>query len=330
MPAVRGLHLEAGSLTLRTDLPPPPQRAGWSRVRVLQAGICATDQALAKGYMGFVGVPGHEFVGVAVDGPLAGQRVVGEVNVGCGECARCRGGDSRHCSDRGVLGIVDHPGAFADLLSLPEGNLLPVPDGVGDDEATFTEPLAAAMAIGDDVDLAAHRRALVAGDGKLGLLCAWALAGAGCEVTVAGRHAGRAALLPAGARHEVGWLEERPPARAHAAFDVAVEATGNPAVLPRLFGLVRPRGTIVLKTTTERATTADLSPLVVGELRLVGSRCGRFAPALATIARGEIPLARLVAARYPLERGAEAFRHAARSGTLKVLIEVQRSGEATD
>lgn len=324
---MRGLYLESGKLSLRADLPDPVARPGWSRVRVLQAGICATDQALAKGYMGFAGVPGHEFVGVALDGPLAGRRVVGEINAGCGECAQCRAGDSRHCMERTVLGILDHPGAFAEQIALPDRNLLAVPDAVTDDAATFAEPLAAALHIGDDIDLTTHRRALVAGDGKLGLLCAWALAVRGCEVTVAGRHAERQALLPAGTALHTSWLDQDgPPAAAVGAFDLAVEATGNATVLPRLLPLVRPRGTIVLKTTTERPTEADLSLLVVHELRLVGSRCGAFAPALAALARGAVPVERLIAARYPLADAQAAFAHAGTKGTLKVLLQMPGDG----
>jgi threonine dehydrogenase-like Zn-dependent dehydrogenase len=324
---VRGLYLDSGKLSLRDDLAPPAARAGWSRVAVLQAGICATDQALQKGYMGFAGVPGHEFVGRAIDGPLAGRRVVGEINAGCGDCERCRAGDSRHCPERTVLGIVDHQGAFAEQVALPDRNLLPVPDGVSDDAATFTEPLAAALHIADDVDLKAHRRAIVAGDGKLGLLCAWALALRGCDVTVAGRHHERQDLLPPRARLQTGWLEhDEPPAAGAAAFDLAVDATGNASVLPRLLPLVRPRGTIVLKTTTERPTQADLSLLVVNELRLVGSRCGRFEPALAVLADGAVPVERLVAARFPLAQAQAAFDRAATKGTLKVLLQMRQSG----
>lgn len=318
---MRGLHLEHGILSLRDDLPEPLARPGWTRVRVLQAGICATDQALARGYMGFCGVPGHEFVGEALDGPFAGRRVTGEINAGCGTCAACLGGDSRHCAARTVLGIAGLGGAFAERLALPQANLLPVPDGVDDDAATFTEPLAAALHIADDVDLAAHRRALVAGDGKLGLLCAAALALHGCDVTLAGRHPERAALLGVPVAFAAGWLEAEPGVRGPADhFDLAVDATGNPDVLGRLLPLVRPRGTIVLKTTTERPAQIDLSPLVVREQRLVGSRCGRFEPALLLLARGELDVQGLVAARFPLADGVAAFQRASERSVLKVLV----------
>lgn len=318
---MRGLYLDRGRLSLRDDLPEPAPRQGWTVVAVRRAGVCATDQALARGYMGFVGTPGHEFVGMALDGPLRGRRVVGEINAGCGTCGECRRGDARHCSDRSVLGIHRHAGAFAERLALPTRNLLPVPDAVSDEEATFVEPLAAALHVADDVEITPGTRCLVAGDGKLGLLCAMALAARGALVTVAGRHAERAARLPAGTIHRVGMLEGSG-SGAIDRFDVAVEASGNPEVLPRLLGMVRPRGTIVLKTTTERAVSLDLAPLVVDEIRLVGSRCGNFAPALQALAERKVEVGGLIAARYPLAQAAEAFAHASRRGVLKVLIEL--------
>lgn len=318
---MRALLLEPHRPPQLCDLPEPQPQPGWTRVRVLRVGVCATDVALWRGYMGFAGVPGHEFVGIAEHGPFAGRRVVGEINAACGSCADCSSGNGRHCRQRTVLGILALAGACAERLVLPQANLHLVPDGVATDAATFTEPLAAALHLGDDVDLPAHRRALVAGDGKLGILCAHALHLGGCEVTVAGRHPQRAALLPAGARHCTGWFEAGAAAPA-AEFDLAVEATGAPAVLQRLLPLLRPRGTVALKTTSEAPAPLDLSLAVVNELRLIGSRCGPFAPALAALAQGRVPVERLVAARYPLAAAAAALQHAARSGTLKVLIDV--------
>ncbi len=318
---MRGLYLERGRLSLREDLPEPVAMPGWTRVTVLQAGICATDQALARGYMDFCGVPGHEFVGVALDGPLQGRRVVGEINAGCGTCAPCRQGDSRHCTARTVLGIAGLGGAFAERLALPTDNLRLVPDSVDNDAATFVEPLAAALHLADDVDLSLHRRALVAGDGKLGLLCVAALAHHGCEVTLVGRHPERAARLQQPVVFNTGWLEAEPKERGPLGyFDLAVEASGHADVLARLLPLVRPRGTIVLKTTTERPASLDLSSLVVHEQRLLGSRCGRFAPALDVLARGAIDVRSLVDAHFPLEDGIAAFRQASTSGVLKVLV----------
>lgn len=324
---MRGLQLSAGGAELRDDLAEPVVRAGWSTVAVTIAGVCATDIALSRGYMDFAGVPGHEFVGRALDGPLAGRRVVGEINAGCGACPRCRGGDPRHCTTRTVLGILAHPGAFAQRLALPDVNLLAVPEGLSDEAASFTEPMAAALAITEAVQVRAGARALVAGDGRLGLLCAHALQRAGADVTVAGRHSERAVLLPDGVPLLTDLLEEdgaQPSSSptGPGAFEIAVEATGNPDVLGRLLPRLVPRGTIVLKTTSERPLLLDTALVVVNELRLVGSRCGRFAPALQLLAEGAVPVAAMIDARYPLERAAEALDHAARPGVLKVLVDV--------
>ena len=309
---MRGLHVERGLVRFRDDLDPPTPAPGEVRVRVLRAGVCATDLALVRGYMGFRGTPGHEFVGVALEGPLAGRRVVGEINAACGACPQCRAGLARHCPRRSVLGILGRSGAFAEQLVLPAENLHPVPDTISDEAATFTEPLAAAFEIAEQVELAARARALVVGDGRLGLLCAHVLVLHGVEVALRGRHSERAALLPAGARYE-----DEP----GAGYDLVVEATGDPQALPAALASVRPRGTLVLKTTSEGRTTLDLAPVVVDEITLVGSRCGPFEPALAALAGGTVPVEPLVHARFPLEHGAEALAEAARAGVLKVLLQ---------
>ncbi len=310
--------MQDGHVALR-DVPEtvPP---GECRVAVTLAGICATDLALARGYMGFSGVPGHEFVGRALDGPLAGRRVVGEINAGCGRCGECARGDARHCATRTVLGIHGRDGAFAERLALPARNLLAVPDGVTDEAAVFAEPLAAALAVLDAAPLPADARVLVAGDGRLGLLVAHALARAGAQVTVAGRHPERQELLPHGARLLTGLLEDEAAPGTDRRWELAVEATGRPATLARLQRHVAPRGTIVLKTTCETPLTLDLAPLVVDEQRLVGSRCGRLAPALQWLAQGDVPVQAFIAARYPLDEAPRALRHAARGGVLKVLL----------
>jgi threonine dehydrogenase-like Zn-dependent dehydrogenase len=310
---MRGLVLDAGGARLVEDLPRPAPRAGECRVRVLAAGVCATDLALARGYMGFRGVPGHEFVGVALDGPLAGRRVVGEINSACGACAACAAGVGRHCPDRTVLGILGRPGAFAEELALPAANLHAVPDAVSSDAATFTEPLAAAFEIPAQVSVEGAR-ALVLGDGRLGLLCAGVLDLRGARVHVAGHHPARAALLRPGATYVAE--------PAACAYDLVVEATGAPAALERALRLVRPRGTLVLKTTSEAPASLDLAPLVVNEVTLVGSRCGPFAPALAALAAGALDVEALVHARYPLAEAPRALAHAARPGVLKVLVDV--------
>jgi len=319
---MRGLWIEDGKLAFREDLAEPPSIEGESRVRVRCAGVCATDLALRRGYMGFRGVPGHEFVGEAIDGPLKGHRVVGEINAACGKCRACEAGADRHCPERSVLGILGRSGAFAERLALPTRNLLPVPENVPDELAVFVEPLAAALRLVEQLGDVRGRRAVVAGDGRLGLLCAYALDRGGAEVLVAGRHAGRQALLPPGVTHATGLFEEGAPSPSERDFELAVEASGNPAVLPRLIPWVRPQGTIVLKTTSERPVELDLAALVVDEIRLLGSRCGRFAPALEALASGDLDLTPLVHAEYPLEEGVAALERAAQPGTLKVLLNV--------
>jgi threonine dehydrogenase-like Zn-dependent dehydrogenase len=318
---MRGLHLADGVCSFRNDLDVPTTNPGETRVRVRLAGVCATDLALLEGYMGFRGVPGHEFVGTALDGPLAGRRVVGEINAGCGACADCSAGDPRHCNARSVLGILGRSGAFAEELSLPDSNLVEVPDGVPDELAVFAEPLAAAFQIPAEVDVRATRRALVIGDGRLGLLCAQVLLDAGLVVDLAGRHPERAELFERRPRFVAGLFEPGagPPPED---WDLIVEATGRPEVLANALGAIQPRGTIVLKTTAAHPAPLDLAPLVIKEARIVGSRCGRFAPAIEALAGGRIRPEGLIDARYPLERGPEALAHAARPGALKVLIEM--------
>lgn len=316
---MRGLLIEEGSLRLAPDLETPIPAAGEVRVRVRTAGICATDLALARGYLSFAGIPGHEFVGVAETGALAGRRVVGEINAGCGACAWCRDGLARHCPERTVLGIAGRAGAFAETLVLPETNLHPVPDSLSDEEAVFTEPVAAAFEIVEQVDLADFPRALVVGDGRLGLLCAQVLALHGVEVHLAGRHPERQALLPAGIHHR-GGLE--PLFADGPRWDLVVEATGDSALLVPVLGVLRPRGTLVLKTTSEASVSVDLSLAVIHELRVLGSRCGPFSRAILALADGEIRVREMIEARYALEDAIAAFEHARRSATLKVLIDI--------
>ncbi len=318
---MRGLFIGDDGLRYRTDLPEPAPLRGGDEVEVAvrTVGVCATDLALLDGYMDFRGVPGHEFVGVAQSGPLQGRRVVGEINAGCGMCLDCRRGDSRHCAARSVLGILGRSGAFAERLRLPAENLVAVPDEVSDDAACFVEPWAAAWHITEAVPLAGRRCAVV-GDGRLGLLCAWAARLADADVAVFGRHEGHQALLPPDATWR-GPLEGRRPDGA-AGYDVVVEATGRGAVLEHAISWVRPRGTLVLKTTSAAAAPLNLWEVVVNEVQVVGSRCGRFAPALAWLARGAVPVERLVSARFDLSAGAAAFAAAQKRGGLKVLVDV--------
>jgi threonine dehydrogenase-like Zn-dependent dehydrogenase len=308
---MRGLWLEGGSLRLRDDIPDPAPAAGEAVVRVRRAGVCNTDLELVRGYYPYTGVPGHEFVG-----EWNGRRVVGEINAVCGACPACAAGRRTHCERRTVLGIVNRNGAFAEALSLPIANLHDVPDSVSDDEAVFVEPLAAALELQEQVRITKAERVLVIGDGKLGNLIAQTLRLTGCALRVVGRHRAKLEILEGLgiATSEAARVE---PAEA----DVVVECTGNPEGLALATTAVRPRGTIVLKSTYAGDAKVNLAKIVVDEITLVGSRCGPFAPALDLLARRAVDVRPLVHARYPLREAVAAFDHAARSGVLKVVVE---------
>jgi threonine dehydrogenase-like Zn-dependent dehydrogenase len=296
----------------------PP--AGEALVRVLLAGICNTDLELMKGYYPFTGVPGHEFVGRVEASPSApewvGRRVVGEINASCGSCEACRAGRSTHCERRTVLGIVGRNGAFAELLALPLGNLHAVPDAVSDEAACFTEPLAAALEVQQQIDVRPDDHVVVIGGGKLGQLVARTLGLRVRDVLVAGRDLSR--LRPLGDLGlRISTVDQLEAARA----DIVVECTGNPEGLALAVAAVRPRGTVVLKSTYHGAATLDVSKLVVNEITLVGSRCGPFAEALELLAGRRVDVLSLVRDRFPLREGLRAFEEAARPGALKVLLE---------
>jgi threonine dehydrogenase-like Zn-dependent dehydrogenase len=317
---VRGLWLEGRALRLRDDLPVPAPPPGEALVRVRVAGICNTDLELVRGYYPYAGVPGHEFVGVVEEATGApewvSRRVVGEINSACGECPTCRAGRPSHCERRTVLGIVGRDGAFATHLRLPVRNLHAVPDGMPDEVAAFTEPTAAALELQEQVRVSPGDRAVVIGAGKLGNLVAQTLAATGCRLLVVGRSPRPLALLAARGIL-TATAEGIEPRRA----DLAVECTGNPEGLELARRAVRPRGTIVLKSTYHGEAAIDMAPFVVDEITLVGSRCGPFAPALASLARGDVDPRPLVEARYPLADAVAAFAHAARPGTLKILVD---------
>ncbi len=301
------------------DVPPPEPAPGEALVRVRMAGICNTDLEIVRGYMGFRGTLGHEFVGEVLDAPdraLVGRRVCGEINAGCGTCAACLAGMSRHCPSRTVLGIVGRDGAFAERLRLPEGNLVTVPDAVSDEAAIFVEPLAAALGILEQVAIRPADRVVVLGDGKLGLLCAMVLAQTGAELTLVGRHEAKMARV---AGHGVTTSLAAPP---DASADVVVECTGRPEGLAAALAAVRPRGTVVLKSTYASSPVVDTARIVIHELRIVGSRCGLFAPALRLLAEKRVDPTVLLDARYPLAEGEAAMRRAADRGVLKVALDV--------
>ena len=300
-----------------------PGRAGEALVRVRVAGVCNTDLEIVRGYAGFEGTLGHEFVGEVERAPgapeLEGRRVVGEINAGCGRCQLCRAGDARHCPARTVLGIVGRDGAFAEYLQLPVTNLLPVPDEVPDERAVFTEPLAAACGITERAKVETETRVAVIGDGKLGLLCAQAIrATTGAGVTLVGRHDRK--LEIARGRGVRTAKADGLPASFDRAFDVAVEASGSPAGFETALRLLRPRGTLVLKSTFHGTTELNAAPVVVDEISIVGSRCGRFKPALELLRRGAVETDALITDEFPLSEGPRALERAAEPGVLKVLL----------
>jgi threonine dehydrogenase-like Zn-dependent dehydrogenase len=296
----------------------PSVPPGDALVRVRVAGICGTDLEIARGYMKFVGVAGHEFVGVVERAPdplWEGRRVVGEINVPCGRCSICRAGLPRHCPERTVLGIVGRDGAFAEYLTLPMANLHAVPDSIEDDVAVFTEPLAAAYEILEQVEMPESGRVLVLGDGRLGQLCAVVLAGAGAPPLVCGRHAKKLQRLGKFGLETADEHSDLP-----TCFDLVVEATGSPDGLRRALDLVRPTGTIVLKSTYHGDALLALAGVVINEVRIVGSRCGPFEPALDHLSRESSIVDGMVDARYSIRDVDEAFEHAARPDSLKVLL----------
>ena len=316
---MRGIWLEDGNLSLRHDLRVPEPPAGEVRVRVLRAGICNTDIELQRGYYPYRGILGHEFVGVVESGHEAwtGKRVVGGINASCGKCGTCTSEIKTHCPHRTVLGIVGRDGAFADYLTLPVENLLEVPESISNDAATFTEPLAAALQIREQVQINPHDNVLVVGDGKLGLLIAQVLKLAGCRVVAVGRHAGKLDLL-----RQRGIEVELAEAFRQTGFDLAVECTGNEAGFTMARNALRPRGTLVMKSTYAGSLTLDASSLVVDEINLVGSRCGPFAPALKLLESGAMDVEPLIHDRFSLDSGLQAFERAIAPGILKVLLHV--------
>jgi threonine dehydrogenase-like Zn-dependent dehydrogenase len=297
---------------------PTPEVAGHSAlVRVRLAGICSTDLQILQGYMGFQGVLGHEFVGEVSKGPadLIGKRVVGEINFACGLCEYCAQGLSRHCPNRRVMGILNADGSFAEYLAVPATNLHLVPDSLTDEEAVFTEPLAAAFEILEQVQLQPMDRVVVLGDGKLGLLCAQVLHLTGAQVTVVGKHQDKLAILQKLGIH-TAMLTDWKPCRAN----VVVEATGSTLGLNLAIDTVQPRGTLILKSTVAEDHALSLAPVVINEVTVVGSRCGRFPPALRALAEKNVAVTPLINKVYPLAEGLEAITHATRPGTLKVLL----------
>jgi alcohol dehydrogenase len=317
------------SLSFRPRHPEPPATDGDTLLKIRQAGICATDLEITKGYMGFSGILGHEFVADVVSSPnrdLVGQRVVGEINIVCGRCDLCLSGLANHCRNRSVIGIVKHDGAFAEQLRMPAVNLHALPAAVDDDAAVFVEPLAAAFQIlkqikldGKSENSRGRRWVTVLGDGRLGLLVAQVLRNAGSPVRVIGKHPEKLALC------EKWQIRSRPVADILPRHDqdVVVECTGSIAGFELAMQMVRPRGTIVLKSTAAASKTLNLAPLVVDEITVIGSRCGPFREAIRALAEKEIDVASLIHRRMRLEQGVDAMELAGRPGVLKVILTLE-------
>jgi threonine dehydrogenase-like Zn-dependent dehydrogenase len=317
---MKALRFTEGELRLAET--PVPHANGDALVRVTLSGICNTDLEIVRGYAGFEGTIGHEFVGVvewSSNADLIGKRVVGEINAGCGECERCFEGDPRHCADRTVLGIVGRDGAHAEFLRLPVRNLLVVPDAVTDEQAVFAEPLAAAFGITEQVDIEPETQVAVIGDGKLGLLCAVSLGLRSKNVTIVGKHPDKMAIAHDFVNDAV--MTDAIGSEAFTNFDVVVEASGSESGFATALDLVRPRGKIVLKSTFSGTSKWTAARVVVDEITIVGSRCGRFAPVLDLLARHKVPVERLISDTLPLSRGVEAIARAAEPGVLKILLD---------
>jgi threonine dehydrogenase-like Zn-dependent dehydrogenase len=313
---MRALVLDP-ELFLHDDYPEPASEPGESIVRVRMAGICGTDLELAREYMSYRGVPGHEFVGEVVEtktGALAGRRVVGEINAACGGCAFCLDGLERHCPNRTVLGILGRDGAFAELLRLPDENLIGLPDSITDELGVFVEPVAAIYEIFEQTKLRRDHRIAILGDGRLGALAALVLRAEDYAPVLAGHHREKLDRLAA-----LG-IEVKLESQLDPGFDVVIDCTGNSAGLNRALALARPRGIVILKSTAATGAPFNLAQAVVNEITIVGSRCGRFAPAIAALALGKVDPRPLIAGIFPLTDASAAFAAAGRSPNFKVLL----------
>lgn len=314
---MQALWLEKNQISVREVA--KPQKAGEALIRICKAGICSTDLELVKGYYPYNGILGHEFVGEVVEAPdkgWVGQRVVGEINVTCNTCEACRNGRSTHCENRTVLGIVQRDGVFAEYTTLPIANLHRVPASVPDEAAVFTEPLAAALEIQEQIQIKPTDRVLLIGAGRLGQLIAQTLALTGCNLRVLARHKKQQDLLAARGIRAIAEDEIH-----SQRWDIVVEATGSPAGFKLARRVVRPRGTLVMKSTYKGELNVNFSSLVVDEITVIGSRCGPFEPALRLLEQGEVDPSMLIDAQFRLVNSLAAFKQAEQPGTLKVLLE---------
>ncbi len=317
---MKSLWLENQTLEFRADLPIPVPIEDQALIRVRLAGVCSTDLELVRGYYPFSGIPGHEFVGEVVSSPMnlfkVGKRVVGEINISCGVCETCKSGLTMHCEKRKTLGLHDWNGVFAEYLVLPVSNLHEVPDGIPDELAVFTEPLAAAYEILEQIQIKPEDRVLIVGAGRLGQLIAQVLQATGCDLEVVARYAKQRELL---ANRKICTVMEH--GLGNKKYDVVIEASGSPSGFLLAMKSISPRGKIILKSTFKDSTEVNFSGIVVDEVSLIGSRCGPFVPALRLLEEKRVDPRPLIEAIYPLDKGMLAFEHTTRPGALKVLIQ---------
>ncbi len=316
---MNALRIEKDTLML-SDIE-TPRRNGEALIRVLRSGICNTDLEIIKGYAGFEGTIGHEFVGIveeSLDAPgWVGKRIVGEINVGCNACDWCRSQDARHCPNRSVLGILNRDGCHAEYLTLPSRNLLEVPRDVSDDEAIFAEPLAAAYGITEQISISKDTKIAVIGDGKLGILCAWALAPKSERLFLIGKHLNKLSIAE---NENVEGVKLAEVSKFGRYFDVVVEASGSESGFETAMDMVKPRGKIVLKSTFKGKPTWEAWRVVVDEITIVGSRCGIFSPALDLLQDKVFDVRRLISDEFPLSDGVKAIKEAAKRDSMKIML----------
>jgi 2-desacetyl-2-hydroxyethyl bacteriochlorophyllide A dehydrogenase len=317
---MRGVWLQNQTIQVRDNLDVPRPQDNEALIKVLLAGICGTDVQLRRGYYPFTGIPGHEFVGEVVSAPgaqhLIGKRVVGEINIGCGHCAMCAAGLHKHCSQRQVLGIKNRDGAFAQYLNLPVANLHEVPESLPDDKAVFAEPIAAAARILEQVNIGTEHKVIVIGAGRLGLLIAQVIKTTACQLQVITRHDRQRQILN---QFDIPAMDEQHIPTQEA--DIVIEASGSPGGLQAAINAVKPTGTVVLKSTYAGETQLNFSRMVVNEINIVGSRCGRFEPALSLLQENTVDPTPLITSRFALSDAQRAFDMAASPGSLKVLFQ---------
>jgi threonine dehydrogenase-like Zn-dependent dehydrogenase len=303
-----------------TDYPLPRSRVHEALIKVTHAGICNTDLEIMKGYMGFQGVLGHEFVGIVEkcrQKDLIGKRVVGEINISCGTCLYCKRQLQNHCPGRSVLGILKRDGVFAEYVALPIKNIHVLPDSISDEEAVFVEPLSAAFEITCQTEIMPYHTVCVLGDGKLGLLVGQALSLTGCDIVVVGKHREKLSILrKRGIKTKLSSLFDTK------GFDIVIDCTGSANGVHIALKIIKPRGRVIIKTTTAKRTLIDLTPVVVNELNLIGSRCGPFPQAIRALEKRKIDVLPLISRVFTLQNGIKAFQHARKKGVLKTIIKV--------